>query len=237
MDPLIWAFALTTGLGVGMAMLVVWAIHSVQRERTRAAVDWGRRLLAAQDEERCTIARELHDGFVQEIESLGMLFTRNGVEAGTTRAFTLAQQVRTVSRGLHPGVLNALTLTDGVRELATTESAEAFRVTLTHGDLPVLDFLHRLTAYRIVQEAVSNARRHAGATQVDITINAVADAIDVTIHDNGRGFVVPPEAALVSLGLRSMRERALALGGTLTILSTPGEGATVVAHLPGGSPP
>jgi len=56
--PLIWPFALTTGLGVAMAILLVWAIGSVQRERTRAAVDWGRRLLSAQEEERREIARE-----------------------------------------------------------------------------------------------------------------------------------------------------------------------------------
>ena len=232
MDPLIWPFALTIGLGVGLAIVLVWAIGSVQRERTRAAVDWGRRLLAAQEEERRGIARELHDGIVPALESLELELQRAGSGVGTGRAGTLAQQLRTLSRGLHPGILDHLTLVDAVEQLIAAESTDAFRISLEAGDLPELDFGHRLAGYRIVQEAISNARRHAEATQVDITIEPAAGAIEVTIHDNGRGFVVPPDATLASLGLRSMRERASALGGTLIITSAPMAGTTLHAHIP-----
>jgi signal transduction histidine kinase len=234
MDPLIWTFVLTVGLGLTMAIVLVWAVTSVQKDRTRAAVAWGRKLLDAQEEERRGIARELHDGIVPALDSLGMEFRRAGSVSSSERATALAQQLRTLSRGLHPGVLDHLPLADAVEQLLATESSGDFQISLEAGELPELDFVHRLTGYRIVQEAISNARRHAAATRVDISIEPAPGAIDVKIHDNGRGFVVPADAKLASLGLRSMRERARALGGTLTILSAPDEGTTIHAHLPVG---
>ena len=236
MGPLIWPFALTTGLGVAMAILLVWAIGSVQRERTRAAVDWGRRLLSAQEEERREVARELHDGVVPALESLGLELRRAGSESGTERASALALQLRTLSRGLHPSTLEHLSLDDAVEQLIVADATEGLRISLECGELPALDLVHRLAGFRIVQEAVSNVRRHAAATQVDISIEPAAGAVDIKIHDNGRGFVVAPEARLASLGLRSMRERASALGGTLTISSAPSAGTTIHAHLPVAMP-
>lgn len=236
LDPLIWSFVLTISLGLTMAGVLVWAVNSVQRERTRTAVEWGRRLLDAQDGERRSIARELHDGVVPILESMGMELQSAGAENGAERASALAQQLRTLSRGLHPTTLDHLTLADAVEQLLATETGDNFVVTFDAGELPDLDFIHRLTGYRIVQEAINNARRHAAATQINVNIDATLAAIDVKIHDNGCGFVVPPDAKLASLGLRSMRERASALGGTLTILSSPGTGTTIHAHLPLAKP-
>lgn len=236
LDTLVWIFILTVGLGVTMALVLWWAVNSVQKERTRAAVEWGRRLLDAQEEERRDIARELHDGVVPMLESMGMELRRAGAEDGTERASSLAQQLRTLSRGLHPSTLDHLTLVDALQQLLQSQSTEDFQVRVDAGELPELDFATRLAGYRIVQEAVNNARRHAGATQIDVSLHATATGVDLRIHDNGRGFVVPSETKLASLGLRSMRERANALGGTLTIQSTPGEGATLHAHLPFAKP-
>lgn len=235
LDTLVWIFILTAGLGVTMALVLWWAVNSVQKERTRAAVDWGRKVLDAQEEERRGIARELHDGVVPLLEAMGIELLRAGAEDGTVRASALAQQLRTLSRGLHPTTLDHLSLADAVEQLLRTLSDEDFTVTLDAVEIPELDFAHRLAGYRIIQEAISNARRHAGATQVDISIGSTNGAIDVKIHDNGRGFVVPPESKLASLGLRSMRERANALGGNLTISSAPSEGTTIHAHLPLGA--
>lgn len=223
---------MVASLGVIVTIAMLWALGSVQRERTRAAVAWGRRLLDAQEEERRDIARELHDGIVPALDSLGMEMRRIGAEPVSERATALAQQLRTLSRGLHPGVLDHLPLIDALLQLCSAEWGEGFIVTLDADDLPDLDFTHRLTAYRIVQEAISNARRHATATRVEVMVDERNGALDLVIRDNGRGFVVIPDAKLTSLGLRSMRERASALGGTVTVTSTPGEGTTVRAQLP-----
>lgn len=237
MDPLIWAFVLTTAMGIGMAALLVWAIASVQRERIRGAVDWGRRMLGAQEEERKVVARELHDGIVPALESLAMLFTRHGVAEGTARAASMAQHVRGLSHGLHPSLLEHSSLVDVLDDLVRDAAVEGFSITLEYEEITEPDFSHRLAAFRIAQEAVRNARRHGGATQVDITLAADGTAIDLKIHDNGCGFVVPADASLATLGLRGMRERARTLGGTLTIITAPGYGTTIHAHLPTGSPP
>ncbi|MES2305641.1 MAG: sensor histidine kinase [Gemmatimonadota bacterium] len=232
LGPLIWVFTLTVGLGLAMAAVLYWAINSVQRDRTRAAVAWGRRLLDGQEEERRGIARELHDGVVPLLESMGMELRRAGSADGAERASALAMQLRTLSRGLHPATLDHLPLADALQQLFATESTDAFEMTLDAGELPDLDFAHRLAGYRIVQEAVNNARRHAAATQVNVSLDATPFGIDIKIHDNGHGFVVPADGKLASLGLRSMRERASALGGTLHISSQPGKGTSVHAHFP-----
>ncbi|MES2124023.1 MAG: ATP-binding protein, partial [Gemmatimonadota bacterium] len=86
-------------------------------------------------------------------------------------------------------------------------------------------------------EAISNARRHAAATRVEVIADEQDGALDLVIRDNGRGFVVIPDARLTSLGLRSMRERASALGGTVTVTSMPGQGTTVRAMLPMATAP
>ncbi|MEO5799343.1 MAG: sensor histidine kinase [Gemmatimonadales bacterium] len=232
MDAVVWSIVLTAAIGVIMAVVLIWAMNSVQKERTRAAVDWGRKLLDAQEEERRGIARELHDGIVPGLESIGMELRKAGVEDGTNRASALAQQLRSLSRGLHPGTLDHLSLVGALEHLVASEEREGLVVTLDSDDLPELDFAHRLAGYRIVQEAINNARRHAAARHIEISIDASATAVDIRIHDDGKGFVVPTDNKLASLGLRSMRERASALGGTLTIASAPGEGTVIHAHLP-----
>ncbi|MEP6591666.1 MAG: sensor histidine kinase [Gemmatimonadota bacterium] len=227
---------LTVGLSVVMVLILFWALSSVQRERTRAAVGWGRRVLEAQEEERRSIARELHDGFVPSIDSLSIELRRMGGTASSERATALAQQLRTLSRGLHPGVLDHLPIADALEQLCSSESTDGFVVTLDVDELPPLDFPHRLACYRITQEAINNARRHAGASRIEVLVDEINGTIDLTIRDNGRGFVVPPDSKLASLGLRSMRERASALGGTLTITSALQDGTTVHARLPTSSP-
>ena len=89
------------------------------------------------------------------------------------------------------------------------------------------------TAYRIVQEALTNVARHAGVPGVTVRVWATADALGVQIEDHGRGF--DPEAALTtprSIGLAGMQERVLLVGGRLTIDSRPGEGTKITAELP-----
>jgi signal transduction histidine kinase len=84
---------------------------------------------------------------------------------------------------------------------------------------------------RVAQEALSNARRHAEAARVTVTVSHMDSAVVLDVHDDGVGFA-PNEARSDGAGLRTMRERAEALGGTLTVESSPGEGTTVALELP-----
>lgn len=232
MDGLTRVMLLTLTMGVGMVATLAWAMASVQRERTRAAVDWGRRLLEAQEEERRGIARELHDGVVPNLEAIALQMSRQAPDVAPGVLHDTAQQLRTLSRGLHPGVIDHLTLCDALRQLVANETSDACAIVLECAVLPDLNFPSRLAGYRIVQEALTNARRHAGATHVTVGLRRHEENVELTIRDDGAGFVVPPSDRLASLGLRSMRERASALGGSLQITSAPGAGTTIHATFP-----
>jgi len=86
--------------------------------------------------------------------------------------------------------------------------------------------------YRIVQEAVTNAVKHAGAEEVDVEVRESGGAVEVSVRDAGRGF--EPEGSTAGFGLVGMRERVESLGGTLAVQSAPGAGTTVTARLPTG---
>jgi signal transduction histidine kinase/YHS domain-containing protein len=91
-----------------------------------------------------------------------------------------------------------------------------------------------LALFRILQEAWTNIRRHAQARRADVTFAYTPDALVVTIGDDGRGFMPPADAEAPDghWGLRGMRERAELTGGTLTIRSQPGQGTSIVVHIP-----
>ena len=93
-----------------------------------------------------------------------------------------------------------------------------------------------VVCFRIVQEAVTNVLRHAGATRLDVALRKARSGFELSIKDNGRGFRVSERRAEApdrwTLGLLGMRERARTLGGNLTIQSDPGRGTEVVAQIP-----
>jgi len=93
-----------------------------------------------------------------------------------------------------------------------------------------------MAVYRIVQEALTNIRKHANASTADIHMKFCSDKLIVNITDNGKGFELPKTLQITSisthLGLQSMEERAKMLGGTLTINTSPGEGTTIWLTVP-----
>lgn len=230
MAPLVWLVVISTALALGTAGVLIWAAGSVQRERIHATIEWGRRLLVAQEEERAAIARELHDSVVPDLESLEMHVAGNTSTTG--EATRIAQRVRSISRLLHPGVLDHLDLNAAVQQLVATDAVWPFTVDVDIQALPTFTRSQRVAAFRIIQEALANVRRHAGAEGVIVSAFHEGESVVVTIHDDGAGFVVPPAERLSSLGLRSMRERAEALGGTLLIDSARPGGTTIRATFP-----
>jgi signal transduction histidine kinase len=95
-----------------------------------------------------------------------------------------------------------------------------------------LDEAHAVVAFRIVQESLTNVARHSDASRVEITLAQGIDVLHVIVRDNGRGF----DAAIIpkrkSFGLLGMRERAIALGGTIEIISAPQQGTVVSFNMP-----
>lgn len=214
--------------------------------------DYGRRLLATQDEERAWVAREVHDDVVQRIAVLrheveGYKAMAGGVSAEQRRRLRglegeiedLGVALRQLAHRLHPSTLDHGDLQVALAQLAEeTERLHGLYVQV-ETDLPPGFRVPELTlaAYRIGQEALRNVARHAGVTGARLSAVARGDQLVLTIHDDGRGFDREAKAGRqrgAGLGLLTMRERAIQAGGAAEIASAPGEGTTVRVTLPIG---
>jgi signal transduction histidine kinase len=202
-----------------------------------------------QEEERRRIARDLHDDTVQSLIAIGqrLELARDTVPEHPTDAVEQLRDlrrmitrtidsVREFSRDLRPTALEDLGLVAALQHLVNTlcpsSSVEvAFSI---EGSPEGLSPDMEVTIYRIVQEALTNVRKHAGATQVQLQTQFLPDTVQITIRDNGVGFSVPEEMAELAseghFGLMGIKERAQLFGGQATIEST--DGTTLLVTLP-----
>lgn len=215
-----------------------------QKERVRSAA-----LLEGQEEERRRLARELHDGIGQMLTGLKLYTEKLGEVPFQTdkqrRHYDELQRLihetieatRTVSFNLMPSVLVDFGLPAALRLLSEQTARGAgvpveFEGPAEPGRLPGS---LEIGLYRITQEALHNAVKHAGADRIGVALIREKSAVRLCIEDNGRGFTVPkrppPEAAGGS-GLSNLRTRTELLGGTLRISSSPGKGTRIFATFP-----
>ncbi len=213
------------------------------REHLRALAA---RLQSVREEERTRIAREIHDELGQQLTGLKMdlRWLEHGLEdLRDSRANALIDKtmeatglldatVKTVQRiaaDLRPAVLDKLGLVAALRrEARQVQQHLGIACTLTGlGIEPQLPALVAITCFRIFQEAITNVARHAAATAIEVELKTQPDGLVLEVRDNGKG--IPPAIAVSAetLGLIGMRERARAVGGTVTFAPR-AEGGTVV---------
>jgi len=188
----------------------------------------------AQEEERRRLARDLHDGPAQRLAILvRSLKAHTGEESGWIgdlheNASGILGDLRRVARDQRPTLLDDLGFVAALEWLISDSEGLADIATslLVKGEAQRLDPETEVAFYRIAQEALRNAQEHAGPTRIEITISFGVDRIDMTIADDGTGFLVPgsPGEYLRSgrLGLMGMHERAQLVGGSLEIQSQVG---------------
>ena len=248
------ALVLITGLAVILvtnALLVRSSVAPAERavaefgamlerlEEERAASN--AKALAAQEDERHRIARELHDEVGQHLTVVLLGLKQAEKRASPDLAADLRvlrestreglDDVRRVARQLRPGVLDDLGLASALASLASDfaqHSGATIRRVVTPG-LPELSAEAELVIYRVAQEALTNAARHAHASQVELSLVRMGDRVVLEVADDGCGFDTARDGA----GLRGMRERARLADGTLRIMSTSG-GTTVRLEVPVG---
>jgi signal transduction histidine kinase len=201
----------------------------------------------AQEDERARIARELHDDTLQslivlsrQLEALATaderLFPARARQLNELRKSTddAIQDIRRFSRDLRPSTLDDLGLVPALEGLAAsmTEVDGIPTGLWVTGERRRLSPEVELALFRIAQEALNNVKKHAEATEVVINVEFIDGAVEMAVHDNGKGFTLeaPVEELATSghLGLIGMRERARLLGGALTIQSQPQLGTKVV---------
>jgi PAS domain S-box-containing protein len=213
-----------------------------------------RRTNSAIESERNRIARDLHDGPVQGVSAaslsleaallmIGAGDVDRGVEVLAKVRKELADEadaLRALMSGLRPPVLEERGLMPALREAATRFGIEHGVETDLVGTMPrPLSADLETLAYRVVQEALTNAAKHARANRVTISVEATASSLRVEVEDDGRGFDSAMTREFLRqgrVGLASMRERVELANGTFVIRSTPGRGTSIVATLPVDTP-
>ena len=188
----------------------------------------GRIASAAQEEERKRIARELHDEVGQVLT--GVMLQLDDADARESVRRSL-DDVRRIARELRPEMLDDLGLLSALRALSNTATHHGLRVErqLDIGDLRLRPEVE-LAVYRVAQESLTNVMRHADANEVLMALQQVDGALRLVVRDDGRGL--PDGDGRAGAGIAGMSERALHVGGRVTVASSPGAGTEVRLDIP-----
>ena len=244
-NPL-WVFVSATVVGVILTIAFAASMVIQQRRYLSATRDLSGRLLAAQEEERAWVARELHDDLIQRVAMLGheleqiehagpMPADESARRLGGIRAdlHDLAEEIRRLAHRMHPAVLDHLGLPAALVTLAAELASGGLDVgvdtNVTNEGIPA-DVATCL--YRVAQEALRNAAKHAGVSTAVVRLHAEAGGLLLEVEDGGAGFDTASPAAHTGLGLTSLAERVRLLQGRLTIRTKPGQGTRICAWVP-----
>jgi signal transduction histidine kinase len=243
--------------GLVLALLVVIRLRILekrsqdQKRRAQEAEEQMRelsqQLVATQEEERKKLSRELHDHIGQMLTALRMELgridrVRPGGDSRLAHAVSECRQlvddmvhlVRDLALGLRPTMLDDFGLQPALEWLARdfTRRSHVPVALRVSGGLDTLGDQHRTCIYRVVQEALTNCVRHARATTIRVTVDTDENGIGVSVSDNGVGL--DPQRRAAGFGLRGIEERVRELGGTISMASAAGQGATLAIRLPLG---
>ncbi len=254
-NPTIWAFLFTA---LGAIILGVWITaiigQSTRRRQLIEQLEATQAELAAAErragilEERQRLARDIHDTLAQGFTSIVMHLEaadqalpddldtlQKHLDRARGTARTSLEQARRVVHALRPHSLDQRSLPDAIERTAVRwrEETGIPLTTTTTGDPIPLHPDIEVTLLRAAQEALANIRKHAQATDVQLTLSYMDDVVVLDVQDNGVAFAGAATSPLSGgYGLQAMRERAEKCGGSVTLESEPGEGTTVVVSIP-----
>jgi PAS domain S-box-containing protein len=210
--------------------------------------DLAGRLIASQEVERSRIARDLHDGVCQDVAAVSVDLSHLRQSGGDIRSdvvqevllsverrtATVAENLRLLSHGLHPSVLQHIGLVAALQaHCAEVERQQQLRVTFfAEGDVEPASRLVSLSVFRIAQEALRNAARHGHARNATVSLLRRNRGLTLAVADDGQGFDVAAVRQKDGLGLVSIVERARLVRGHVDIRSEPGGGTTINVSVP-----
>jgi two-component system NarL family sensor kinase len=244
-DTMLWVGAVAV-LGIALisagALVLNLSEHRSAEAKLRALA---REVVQSQEDERARLARDLHDGVSQALVATKLLIESAQTEpASAARLQELAlkrlnstlSEVRHLSHALRPALLDTLGLPAALQHLAGEFNAAGgtgFQATVEGEEVDLPDAV-KTALFRIAQEALNNAARHARAHEVSVLLRFERDGgLALQVEDDGQGFdaVAAQAVADRGLGLRSMRERADALGARLSLMTSPGQGCRLAVTL------
>ncbi len=238
-------------LGLAITAAALWKFREYERERDAqfkrlSDAEEGlralsQRLVDAQEQERKSLSRELHDEVGQVLTALRvqlgqaaeMVAPNQHLKQAAELAERSLQTIRQMARGLRPAMLDDLGLGPALKWLARDVSNHAgLDVDLElEGEFAGLDEPRRTCVYRVVQEALTNCAKHAQGSKVRVVLHESPHELVLTVQDNGKGASASQSQGI---GLLGMRERIEEFGGEFSVVSAPGAGMLVRANLPKG---
>src|SRR5690606_13502687 len=224
---------------VGLALISFsffqWRHRQQLKREKDIEISYNQKLIQFQEDENSRISKELHDGIGQSLMLIKNKVLLSHDEQPAQLVGDTLNEVRSISRALHPFTLQKLGLTAALEKLINDldESTEL----LVDAELENVDerFSEKaaLNIFRIVQEVLSNIMKHAQAKSVEVQLKKFPKHAEVTVRDNGVGFDVTDNFNTVSsLGLKTLRERTRFLGGQLNIHSEKGKGTDIILKIP-----
>ncbi|MCO6360989.1 ATP-binding protein [Roseivirga pacifica] len=230
-------FYRTLWFGLLCLLLVVVVSYYFIRQANKARAlgqHYSRSLLKVQEEERMRISRDLHDSVGQQLILLKNQANASRDQQMVKNVSATLEEVRSITRNLHPVVLSRLGLTAALEELIRKldENTEVFFAIELENIDGLFDGDEELNLYRIIQEALNNIVKHANAVSAKLTIVSKKNKVLINIQDNGKGFSIEDEQqSSSSLGLKTLQERMAMLKGKVRIES--GDlGTQIVLEIP-----
>jgi PAS domain S-box-containing protein len=205
------------------------------------------RLIYAQEEERSRLARELHDDLAQRLAvfaiDVGRLEqqlmdppapVREELREMKNSIVRISQDVHSLSRQLHPSILDDLGLIKAVESECTSVSRrEGIEIVFNHENIPrVIPKDVSLSLYRIIQEGLNNISKHACAEHISVSLKGIDHDVLLAVQDDGIGFDSAEVKEKPGLGFSSMRERARLIHGEFSIQSQPEKGTVITVRAP-----
>jgi signal transduction histidine kinase len=231
--------------------LLISALLLQRRRARKAEAHLGMlsgRLIAAQEDERRRVARELHDDYNQRLALVasdldGLRETLDGapsIEIGRRihelrdQVSELAGDLHSLSHRLHSSTLEKLGLVAGVRAFCNEfAQVQGLQVNFVHENIPPgVPPDVALSLFRITQEALRNVKRHSGADRAEVRLELSRERLHLSVSDRGRGFYPRGHPAEAGIGIQSMEERLRLVGGHLEIHSQHSEGTRIDVYVP-----
>lgn len=228
-----WLFWVTfTSLGALSVFLFYYNKNKAEQKRNET---YTHNLIKAQEAERTRVARELHDSVGQKLMLLTKKTKTNGNPEMELLATNTLAELRSISRGLHPAILERLGPTAAIKNMINEVDTNT-NIFFTH-EIEDIDALltkeASLHLYRIIQEVLNNMVKHAEAKAASVTIEKKKNTIETIISDNGKGFEQSEKLkASTSLGMQTLLERAKILHSKIDIKSQPNKGTTITLSIP-----
>jgi two-component system NarL family sensor kinase len=256
-NTMLWIAAIAIASAVAVAVSGLALNISELRVADAKLKALAQRVVESQEEERARLSRDLHDGISQWLVSIKLQIeagiirlgqgggqsqlqaAQAGFEHAAGQLNDVLGEVRRISHNLRPAILDDLGLAAALGHLAQEAGLSSATPIHFHaeGDTDGLPQVADTVLFRLAQEALANAERHAGASRIDIKLCADAEAVELQIRDDGAGFDAEHVARHPQrgIGLRNMLERMDAIGGRLDISSS-AAGTTITARVPLPSP-